>query len=86
MTIALGLLLLLLALLGVAGLVWHKLGDPVEEHEVTKMHEPDSAPVHEARVDELRKAYLIAKEELDDEPTIDQIFLTRDQLRLQERL
>lgn len=86
MTLALGLTLLFLVALGIAGLAWHALGDPVEEHEMTKMHQPDPPDVHEVRVEELWTAYLIAKDELGEEPTIDQIFLTRDQLRLQERL
>ncbi len=33
------------------------------------------------RVRELQIAYKLAKEELGEEPTIDQIFLTRDTLR-----
>ncbi len=33
------------------------------------------------RMAEMRAAYKLAKDELGDEPTVDQIFLTRDSLR-----
>jgi hypothetical protein len=70
-------------------LIWHRLGDPVQEHEQTK-RELAAAKQREfaqaRRMLELREAYKLAKEELEDEPTVDQIFLTRDQLRMQRRL
>ncbi len=37
--------------------------------------------VRDMRRHELQRAYKVAKEELGSEPTIDQIFLTRDTLR-----
>jgi len=80
-------IILVLACLGF--LIWHRLGDPVEEHEQTKLElakakqrEKDQA----RRMLELRQAYKLAKEELGEEPTVDQIFLTRDQLRTQKEL
>lgn len=78
--------LFLLVIILVVALMWHRLGDPVEEPELTKMHRPDLAEMHEKRVNELLRAYRVAKEELDEEPTVDQIFLTRDQLRTQDAL
>jgi len=71
-----------LAFLLVAWIVWHKLGDPVEDPEAIKV----PAEEHHRRVEELRRAYEIVKDELGEEPNIDQIFLTRDQLRTHDAL
>ena len=92
MEIAIAVLFGLVAAL-VAALYWHRLGDPVEEHESTKKERAleEFAKAYrnqqmKKRLSLLNKAYQLAKEELGEEPTIDQILLTRDQLITQQEL
>ena len=75
--------------LAISFYIWHRLGDPVQDHEEVKRSLAVLKAQEELRAkrrEELQKAYQLAKEELGGEPTIDQIFLTRDQLRTQRKL
>ena len=75
--------------IALAILMWHCLGDPVESHEEVKRQLALSQArelIRNDRMKELREAYKLAKEELGEEPTVAQIFLTRDQLRTQKAL
>jgi hypothetical protein len=82
-------LIIIAAVVCLGFLIWHRLGDPVQEHEQVKreLAAAKRREIEQARrMLELREAYTMAKDELGEEPTVDQIFLTRDQLRTQRRL
>lgn len=64
-------------------LVWHKLGDPIQKPETQMMAE---ARLRRDKLNLLREAYALAKEELGEEPTAEQIILTRDTLLAQKEL
>lgn len=73
----------------VVSLAWHLLGDKTDDPETMRLalaaaQEREKKRLH--RMVELRRAYKVAKEELGEEPTVDQIFLTRDALRTQDLL
>jgi hypothetical protein len=62
-------------------LAWYagKHAQPRESKEIEKLKSSERARI--VRMAEMRAAYKLAKEELGEEPTVDQIFLTRDSLR-----
>ncbi len=81
--------LILIAVVLLVLVVWRRLHGEPESHEqykseIARLEIEDR--IRAKRREEYAEAYKLAKEELGEEPTVEQILLTRDQLRTQRKL